>query len=78
MALNLYKGNLMVAGRSSPNSLYRTDMASFTMGEGYRQKDAEGFIRILGLPARSMALLKKEKERDQEKEGAELQAPLRH
>ncbi|MBV8208323.1 MAG: argininosuccinate synthase [Acidobacteria bacterium] len=78
VALNLYKGNLMVAGRSSPNSLYRTDMASFTMGEGYRQKDAEGFIRILGLPARSMALLKKEKERDQEKEGAELQAPLRH
>jgi argininosuccinate synthase len=59
VTLNLYKGNVMVAGRTSPNSLYRTDMASFTMGESYNQKDAEGFIRILGLPARSLALLKK-------------------
>lgn len=61
VTLNLYKGNVSVAARTSPNSLYRTDMASFTMGESYNQKDAEGFIRILGLPARSLALLKKEK-----------------
>lgn len=62
VTLNLYKGNVMVAGRTSPNSLYRTDMASFTMGESYNQKDAEGFIRILGLPARSLAWLRKQKE----------------
>jgi argininosuccinate synthase len=62
VTLNLYKGNVTVAGRTSPNSLYRTDMASFTMGASYNQKDAEGFIRILGLPARSLAMLKKEKE----------------
>jgi argininosuccinate synthase len=62
VTLNLYKGNVAVASRTSPNSLYRTDMASFTMGESYNQKDAEGFIRILGLPARSLAMLKKEKE----------------
>ncbi len=55
--LALYKGNLNVVGRESKNSLYRTDIASFTMGESYDQKDAAGFIRILGLPARSRALL---------------------
>jgi argininosuccinate synthase len=53
--LSLYKGNVAVAGRESENSLYRTDLAGFTMGESYDQKDAEGFIRILGLPARSRA-----------------------
>ena len=61
VTLNLYKGNIAVASRTSANSLYRTDMASFTMSESYNQKDAEGFIRILGLPARSLAMLKKEK-----------------
>ena len=53
--LSLYKGNVTVVGRESENSLYRTDLAAFTMGENYDQKDAEGFIRILGLPARSRA-----------------------
>jgi argininosuccinate synthase len=62
--LKLYKGNVMVASRTSPNSLYRLDIASFTMGEGYDQKDAGGFIRILGLPARSLAALKKQKEKE--------------
>jgi argininosuccinate synthase len=55
--LSLYKGNVEVAGRVSENSLYRTDIASFTMGEGYDPKDAAGFIRILGLPARCRSLL---------------------
>jgi argininosuccinate synthase len=59
--LKLYKGNVSVAGRTSPNSLYRTDIASFTMNQSYDQKDAAGFIRILGLPARSLAALKQEK-----------------
>ena len=54
----LYKGNIDVAGRKSESSLYRPDVASFTMGASYNQKDAEGFIRILGLPARSRALVK--------------------
>src|SRR5881392_3796689 len=55
IGLSLYKGNVTVVGRESENSLYRTDLAGFTMGENYDQKDAEGFIRILGLPARSRA-----------------------
>jgi len=58
VTLALYKGNIDVAGRQSESSLYRPDVASFTMGASYNQKDAEGFIRILGLPARSRALVK--------------------
>ena len=55
VALSLYKGNVSVVSRKSEYSLYRTDLSSFTMGDSYDQKDAEGFIRILGLPSRSRA-----------------------
>jgi argininosuccinate synthase len=58
VTLELYKGNIAIISRESEHSLYRTDLSSFTMGESYDQKDAAGFIRILGLPARSQALLK--------------------
>jgi argininosuccinate synthase len=57
IALSLYKGNVSVVSRKSDYSLYRTDLSSFTMGDSYDQKDAAGFIRILGLPSRSLALL---------------------
>ena len=60
VTLSLYKGNLAVASRKSEYSLYRTDLSSFTMGESYDQKDAAGFIRILGLPSRSRAQLQQE------------------
>ncbi len=55
VGLSLYKGNVSVASRRSDYSQYRTDLAAFTMGDSYDQKDAAGFIRILGLPARSRA-----------------------
>ncbi len=51
--LSLYKGNISVVSRESDHSLYRTDLSSFTMGDNYDQKDAAGFIRILGLPSRT-------------------------
>ena len=57
--LKLYKGNVIVAGRTSPNTLYRPDLASFTMGASYDQRDAEGFINILGLPLKVKALTQK-------------------
>src|SRR5947207_3189967 len=60
VTLKLYKGNIAVASRDSEFSLYRTDLSSFTMGESYDQKDAAGFIRILGLPARSRARIRQE------------------
>ena len=55
VTLSLYKGNVSIVSRESEHSLYRTDLSSFTMGDGYDQKDAAGFIRILGLPSRSRA-----------------------
>jgi argininosuccinate synthase len=55
VTLALYKGNVSVVSRASEYSLYRTDLSSFTMGDSYDQKDAAGFIRILGLPSRSRA-----------------------
>lgn len=58
--LSLYKGNISIASRKSEYSLYRTDLSSFTMGDSYDQKDAAGFIRILGLPSRSRAQLQQE------------------
>ena len=49
IALKLYKGNVSVTKRCSPQSLYRTDLASFTMTH-YNPKDAEGFINLFALP----------------------------
>jgi argininosuccinate synthase len=49
VGLKLYKGNVSVTRRSSPHSLYRTDLASFTM-KRYNPKDAEGFINLFALP----------------------------
>jgi argininosuccinate synthase len=57
--LKLYKGNVIVAGRTSPNTLYRPDLASFTMGASYDQRDAAGFINIFGLPLKVQALTQK-------------------
>jgi argininosuccinate synthase len=53
--LGLYKGNLLVAGRSSPNSLYDEGIATMEGGGSYNQTDAEGFLRIQGLPGRVQA-----------------------
>jgi len=49
VGLRLYKGNVNVTHRKSPNSLYKQDLASFSM-ERYNPKDAEGFINLFALP----------------------------
>lgn len=50
--LTLYKGNIRVSSRTSPFSLYKADIASMEKGGTYDQTDAEGFLRIMGLPGR--------------------------
>jgi argininosuccinate synthase len=55
--LKLYKGNIMLVGRKSPYSLYREDYATFGEEDVYNQKDAEGFIKLFGLPMKVEALL---------------------
>ena len=49
VGLRLYKGTVAVTKRTSPYSLYRPKLASFTM-TGYNPKDAEGFINLFALP----------------------------
>ncbi len=55
--LKLYKGNIMPAGTTSPYSLYNESMASFTTGELYNHKDADGFINLFGLPLKVRAMM---------------------
>jgi argininosuccinate synthase len=58
VSLDLYKGNINVAGRRSPNSLYDEGIATMEGGGSYNQTDAEGFLRIQGLPGRVQARLR--------------------
>jgi len=51
VTLKLYKGNAMVVGRKSEQSLYSQDLASFNMA-GYNASDSAGFIRLFGLQLR--------------------------
>jgi len=53
--MKLYKGSLFVQGRESPNSLYHEGLATFGADDVYKQKDAEGFIRLYGLAVRTAA-----------------------
>lgn len=55
--LKLYKGNIIPAGSTSPYSLYNESMASFTTGELYNHKDADGFINLFGLPLKVRAMM---------------------
>ncbi len=57
--LRLYKGTMTVVARSSPNSLYDEGIATMESGGDYNQDDAEGFIRIQGLPYRVQGKLRK-------------------
>ena len=47
--MQLFKGRALVAGVTSPKSLYSGKLASFTMGQEYTPSDATGFIRLFGL-----------------------------
>jgi len=54
--LALYKGNIIIAGRKSPYSLYLKDLASFG-ATSYDHADATGFINLYGLPAMVASLV---------------------
>ncbi len=58
--LKLYKGNVIVVGRSSPYSLYSQDLVTFEDDKGaYDQKDAQGFIKLNALRLRTLAMRKR-------------------
>ena len=52
----LYKGNIIKQGTTSPYSLYNESIASFTTGDLYNHKDAEGFINLFGLSLKVRAM----------------------
>lgn len=64
VTFKLYKGNIIKAGTTSPYSLYSESLASFTTGELYDHHDADGFIRLFGLPLKVRALKKEEQAAD--------------
>lgn len=59
--LKIYKGNVMNAGITSPNSLYSEDIATFGEDHCYDQKDSQGFINLFGLPIKVKAMLDEKK-----------------
>jgi len=61
--MKLFKGRCTPAGIKSPNSLYRTDLASFKMGAEYNPADAIGFIRLFGLPAKVAGIVSRKERR---------------
>jgi argininosuccinate synthase len=62
--LKLYKGGVSIAGRKSVNSLYDPAIASFEEAGGYRQTDAEGFIRLNSLRLRALARIENRKQKN--------------
>jgi len=62
--LKLYKGNVIVIGRSSPCSLYSQDLVTFEDDKGaYDQKDASGFIKLNALRLRTLAMRRRKLEK---------------
>ena len=55
--IKLVKGQMRAAGSASKYSLYNEDIASFTTGELYNHKDAQGFITLFGLPLKVRAMM---------------------
>ena len=50
--VKLFKGNAIIVGRQSDNSIYAPDLATYGADDGFDHKAAEGFIYIWGLPTR--------------------------
>jgi len=63
VTLKLFKGRCTIASIKSPESLYQTDLASFTMGDEYNAMDATGFIRLLGLPMKVAGVVQRRKKK---------------
>ena len=53
--VKLHKGSAQVIGRSSPYSLYRPQLATYSSGDQFDHQAAVGFIKLVGLPVRTQA-----------------------
>jgi len=59
--IKMYKGSLMVVGRTSPMSLYDLNLATYNIETTFNQSYSEGFIELWGLPTRVSCQLKRKK-----------------
>ncbi len=59
--IKLYKGNCIIVGRKSDDSLYSADIATFDASTLYDQKDATGFLNLYGLPIKVEAMMRERK-----------------
>jgi argininosuccinate synthase len=74
VTLGLYKGTVRVLDRQSPYSLYDTSIGGFTMGADYDQRDAAGFINIVGLPVKLEAMKNSKQKAEITRQAAERKA----
>lgn len=65
--MKLFKGNMMVVGRTSPHSLYNEELATYSRGDLFDHHAAEGFIKLWGLPTRVFSEVEKKAEEKEEK-----------
>ncbi|OGU35928.1 MAG: argininosuccinate synthase [Ignavibacteria bacterium GWB2_35_6b] len=59
--LELYKGNINILSRSSVFSLYNMNLATYTSEDTFDHKASEGFLKIYGLPYKTMSQIKMKK-----------------
>ncbi|HPN37498.1 MAG TPA: argininosuccinate synthase [Melioribacteraceae bacterium] len=60
VVLELYKGNVIVASRTSEYSLYNMELATYTADDKFDHKASTGFMTIYGLPYKTMSIVKNE------------------
>jgi argininosuccinate synthase len=60
VVLELYKGNTIVASRTSDYSLYNMELATYTSDDKFDHKASTGFMTIYGLPYKTMSIVKNE------------------
>ncbi|KAJ3416935.1 Tripartite DNA replication factor [Chytridiales sp. JEL 0842] len=65
--LKLYKGNVIVEGRTSPYSLYDDKIASMDIAGGFNPSDSEGFIRINAIRLKAYVAQRKQTSSDSNK-----------
>lgn len=62
VTFELYKGNISVLSRSSDFSLYNKELATYTSEDTFDHKASEGFIKIYGLPYKTLNTIHSKKE----------------
>ncbi|MCH9029003.1 MAG: argininosuccinate synthase [Bacteroidetes bacterium] len=57
IVIELYKGNINVLSRTSPYSLYDIELATYAAGDTFDHKAADGFLKIYGLPFKTISMV---------------------